>query len=236
MQPSVEAIEAASETALAATDSAPADLLGGLAGVVHGLVAALPYDLDGCWRSRAFELGRALLASASGAPAGICWPTSPGSAEHLCGLARGAAGVALALARLAALAPEAEGWAKAAAAARGYERGWFSPEHASWADLRQDALGPGGPGYPQLWCHGSVGIAHERLRATAAGLADPLCRADAAAAFLPAPQRPPSHSSPFPQAQAAATGRTAASVTGSAVWWTFSPRRTPLRLTLPRCR
>jgi lantibiotic modifying enzyme len=183
VQPSVEAIEAASETALAATDSAPADLLGGLAGVVHGLVAALPHDLDGGWRSRAFELGRALLASASGAPAGICWPTSPGSAEHLCGLARGAAGVALALARLAALAPEAEGWAKAAAAARGYERGWFSPEHASWADLRQDALGPGGPGYPQLWCHGSVGIAHERLRAIAAGLADPLCRADAAAAF-----------------------------------------------------
>jgi lantibiotic modifying enzyme len=181
--PSVEAIEAASEAALAEAGAAPADLLGGLAGVVHGLVEALPYDIDGGWRARAFDLGRALLAAAAGTPTGICWPTAPGSAEHLCGLGHGAAGVALALVRLAALAPEEEGWAAAAAAARGFERGWFSPEHASWADLRQDALGPGGPGYPHFWCHGSVGIAHERLRAIAAGLADPLCRADAAAAL-----------------------------------------------------
>ena len=181
--PSVEAVETASETALAGAASAPADLLGGLAGVVHGLVEALPYDLDGGWLARAFDLGRALLAAAEGAPTGLCWPSAPGRAEHLCGLGHGGAGVALALSRLAALAPGETGWAEAAKAARGFERGWFSPEHASWVDLRHDAVGPAGPSYPHFWCHGSVGIAHERLRAIEAGLADPLCRADAAAAL-----------------------------------------------------
>ena len=186
--PSVEAIETASSEALAsaASGAAPADLLGGLAGVVHGLLEALPYDLDGGWLARALMLGRSLLAAAEAAPTGLAWPSVPGGREHLCGLGHGAAGVALALSRLAALATGESAWAEAAQAARGFERGWFSPEDGSWADLRHDAMGPAGPSYPHFWCHGSVGIAQERLRAIAAGLDDPLCRADATAALAAA--------------------------------------------------
>jgi lantibiotic modifying enzyme len=180
--PAIEAMEAASEAALAEAAQAPADLLTGLAGVVVGLAEALLYDLDGGWLARAFDLGRALLAAAQPGPTGLSWPMVPGGAERLCGLGHGAAGVALALDRLAALAPQERGWSEAAAAARGFERGWFSPEHASWADLREATPGARARSHPHFWCHGSVGIGHERLHATRLG-GDALCRADAAAAL-----------------------------------------------------
>jgi lantibiotic modifying enzyme len=165
VQPGVEAIETASEVALAEAEQAPADLLAGMAGVVVGLAAALPYDLDGGWLARAFDLGRALLGAARPGPTGLSWPMLPGGAEHLCGLGHGASGVALALDALAALAPQEPGWAEAAAAARGYERGWFSAAQGSWADLRTPLPEHGGLPCPHFWCHGSVGIGLERLRA-----------------------------------------------------------------------
>jgi lantibiotic modifying enzyme len=182
VQSGVEAIETASEIALAEAKQAPSDLLVGLAGVVVGLIEALPYDLDGGWLARAFDLGRALLGAARPVPTGLAWPMLPGGAEHLCGLAHGAAGVALALEGLAGLAHQERGWAEAAAAARGYERGWFSPAHGSWADLREATVASHQRSCPHFWCHGSVGIGQERLRAMRR-CEDPLCRADAAAAL-----------------------------------------------------
>ncbi|MEZ0449126.1 lanthionine synthetase LanC family protein, partial [Cellulomonas sp. ICMP 17802] len=48
------------------------------------------------------------------------------------------------------------------------ERSWFSAREGSWADLRgvDEASVRAGtaPGYPHLWCHGSLGIGVARLR------------------------------------------------------------------------
>lgn len=181
----VQAIERGSEEALHAAAQGPFDLLAGTAGVVHVLVAAMEYDLDGGWRQRAQALGHALIARARRTETGWSWPIVAGSEDHLCGLGHGAAGIALALTELAALCPEESAWPAAAAHARAFERQWYSPAHGSWADLRFQARvqGSGEFAYPHFWCHGSVGIAHDRIAATASGLAAPLDRADALAAL-----------------------------------------------------
>jgi lantibiotic biosynthesis protein len=176
--PAVAAIEAASEAAhREVTGSGPYDLLSGLAGVVVGLVAALPYDLDGGWRASAFELGRILMAGARHDGVGWSWPMHPAHPERLCGLAHGAAGVALALETLGGLAPEEPGWREAAARGRAFERAWYEPVYGSWADLRGNVQAEAGLAYPHMWCHGSVGIAAERIQAAGSDL---LARADAA--------------------------------------------------------
>jgi lantibiotic modifying enzyme len=170
---------------LAAADAgAPFDLLAGSAGVVVGLGAAREYDLDGGWAARAFELGRGLLsvAIADGAdgPDGppLSWPLEPGSPTRLCGLAHGASGVALAFEVLGKLAPEEPGWRAAARRARTYERAHYSAEVGSWADLRlpEPGMPDAPPGHPHMWCHGSIGIAAERLGAVEH---DPMARSDA---------------------------------------------------------
>jgi lantibiotic modifying enzyme len=178
----VEAVEAASELALReAGDAGPYDLLGGISGVICGLLAAMAYDVDGGWQSRAFDLGRALLRGAVDDGTGWSWPVHPDLPERLCGLAHGASGSALALEALGRLAPDEPGWSDAAAKARGFERAWYAPEQGSWADLRSEVRsGTGGvPVYPHMWCHGSVGIAAERLALL--GTSDTLGRADAVA-------------------------------------------------------
>ena len=134
--PAVQLIERASEaTARAVAGEAPADLLSGLAGVVLGLVAARRYDLDGGWLRRAEALAAALIAAGRPEGAGLGLAAAdPGAAGCLCGLGHGASGVALALEALARVAGES--WRAAARRARDFERGWYAPEHGSWANLR----------------------------------------------------------------------------------------------------
>lgn len=182
VSPAVEAIEMAGEQALReAGEAGPYDLMSGLAGVIQGLLAALPYDVDGGWLGRAFELGRALLAGAADDGTGWSWPLDPRDPQRLCGLAHGASGIAFALEALAQVAPDETGWREAASRARAFERAWYAPEHGSWADLRAEGLSESGapPAYPHMWCHGSIGIAAERLRLAAGD--DLLARADAVA-------------------------------------------------------
>lgn len=181
----LEGIELGTAEALDRAGHGPFDLLAGTAGVVHVLVGAIDYDIDGDWRRRAVTLGHALIASARRTDTGWSWPMMPSMPDHLCGLAHGAAGVALAFTDLARLFPEESAWRDAAAQARAFERQWYSAAHGSWADLRSDTLGQGTRGfaYPHFWCHGSVGIGHDRIAAAAAGLADPPAQADALAAL-----------------------------------------------------
>lgn len=157
-----------------------ADLLEGLAGVIVGLDAALDLAPEQRWLDGALTLGRRLASLGERRVPGLAWPLHPGSSTYLCGLAHGASGVALALTRLARRDPDEPMWSRTAQRARDFERSYYSPEHGSWADLRDDAGGeaPSSRVYPHMWCHGSIGIAAERLDAT-----DRLGRADRLAAL-----------------------------------------------------
>lgn len=174
LAPAFAALDRASAAAIDHAATGPFDLLAGTAGVIVAILEAAEHDPKAILLRRAFVLGHALIAAARIDPLGWSWPASPSDGDHLCGLAHGAAGIALAFARLADFAPEDPRWAAAATAARGYERRWFAPDAASWADLRSDgrAAPSDPPAYPHFWCHGSVGIGAERLRALALGGGD----------------------------------------------------------------
>jgi class II lanthipeptide synthase len=158
----------------------PDDLLVGRAGVILALASAMQHDLDGGWEARCFHLGRSLVSAA--VPEGIdgpdgvplSWRLARESEVRLCGLAHGASGVALAFESLATLAGGDAAWRALARRARAFERMYYSVEHGSWADLREWD-GHSDPPCPHMWCHGSIGIGAERLRAATD---DVLARAD----------------------------------------------------------
>lgn len=87
------------------------------------------------------------------------------------GLAHGAAGIALALARLYA-ATGRERWRRAAQAALARERSVFDPVARNWPDLRASRLAHG-PGSLVGWCGGAPGIALSRLDCLAIDLGAP---------------------------------------------------------------
>lgn len=156
-----------------------ADLAGGLAGVLLAQVRT------GARAARIAATADALVARSRDADGGRCWtdPAPAGEAERpLCGLAHGAAGIALALAEAAVVTGRAT-HARAAEAALRWERLWFDPLRG-WPDLRGDA-----PSYPAYWCHGAAGIGVARLRLgelarahPALGLPADVLRAEAEAA------------------------------------------------------
>jgi lantibiotic biosynthesis protein len=182
--PALAMIDRSSELALieAREGRAPADLLVGTAGVIFGLLTVGRHDRDGHWYDRAIELGDLLVSSAHSTDGDLAWPLAPGSEQLLCGLAHGAAGVALALDRLARAAPEGSRFADAARRGRAYERRWYDRRHGSWADLRAEVveMAAGNIVCPHYWCHGSVGIGADRIIADSDDL---FARADAMAAL-----------------------------------------------------
>lgn len=158
-------------------DELAADLLGGLAGMVVGLDYAL--DAVDClrWSQAMIDFGHRLVKSATVAEMGLSWPVYPGSTDHLCGLAHGASSVALAMQALDRRRADAGPWLATAQQAREFERMHYWPQYGSWADLRSDVDAATAPGVeaqfgpddgvvcPHMWCHGSIGIAAERLTA-----------------------------------------------------------------------
>jgi lantibiotic modifying enzyme len=122
----------------------------------------------------AANLGVSLIAAGRPGRRGLRWPTTTafGLRAGLTGMSHGAAGIGLALAELAADTGD-DRFRSAAVAAFDFERGYFDPAHANWADLR----GPGGARiggrwrtYAPFWCHGAAGIALSRLLSATAGL------------------------------------------------------------------
>jgi lantibiotic modifying enzyme len=163
-----------------AADPPAVDLIGGLAGTILGVIGCCAATGEA---APARELGAAagrLAARAVPQTWGEAWPP-PGGGQPLLGLGHGAAGIALALAEVAALGGD-PALGHAARAAVEYERGWFDPERPGWPDLRATAPGDDPESWMSAWCHGALGIGLSRLRLARLG-ADPLDAIEAAAAI-----------------------------------------------------
>ena len=157
-------------------DGALDDFIAGRSGTLLALVTAAAAGVPGDWLARSRTLAEALLATArkpDDVPEALGWELYQ-DGPLLCGLGHGASGVALALEGLARIDADPR-WSSAAAAARRYERSWYSAAVGSWADLREGQVS-----YPHMWCHGSVGVAAERLAAVMGGTRDEMAAADLA--------------------------------------------------------
>lgn len=198
----LNALEAA--RAEARDGTAALDHLAGLAGAVHAASALARAKVPASrqFSALACELAEYLAAASEPAPVGRAWRMSPHDpGPPLAGLAHGAAGIALAFTSLATIDPgHAQRWLVLAAEARAFERLHVDSHRGSWADLRVQSNGSSPGSCPHFWCHGSVGIAQERLLAWQAAPADPLVATDlaiglagaraAAAALLAGPVGP----------------------------------------------
>jgi lantibiotic modifying enzyme len=132
------------------------DVADGAAGAILGLLTLLGETGGDLERDRAIACGRRLLALQAPAGGGGAWPTPDG--RFLGGFAHGAAGAALALARLFEATGEHE-FLAAARAALTFEHTLFSPADQNWLMPRED----GGTLALCGWCHGAPGIALGRL-------------------------------------------------------------------------
>ncbi|MCK2244309.1 MULTISPECIES: type 2 lanthipeptide synthetase LanM family protein [unclassified Crossiella] len=157
------------------------DVLGGSAGAILGLLALT----DSPHRTEALQLAELaadhLLTHRLDTESGYGW-IATGATQPLTGLSHGGAGIAMALARLHALAPHPD-YLRTITGTLTHENSHFVPGAANWLDLREYT--PEG-GASHAWCHGAPGIALARqdlLRHDfLAGQADQL-RADLAAAM-----------------------------------------------------
>src|SRR5439155_1624692 len=126
--------------------------------------------------SAAIQCGEHLLARLQRTEHGVGW-TIPQQPAPLSGFAHGAAGIAWALLKLAALTGM-ERFHATALAAIAHERSLFSPEARNWRDLR----GPASDSFRTAWCHGAPGIGLARL-STIEQLDDPEVRREIDAAL-----------------------------------------------------
>lgn len=151
------------------------DVMAGAAGAALGLLALHRATGDPAILLRARWCGDHLLARALPMAAGIGWAS--GRHPPTTGLSHGAAGIALALARLAAATGEPR-YAAAAAEARAFEDWAFDAAQGNWRDLREGV--EAGPRFMNAWCHGALGIG--LARAAMPGPGDAAAARDVAAA------------------------------------------------------
>jgi lantibiotic biosynthesis protein len=162
------------------------DLMSGSAGAIAGLLALARLLDDERLVGRAQRLADELAGGARRGREGWSWPAPGQRRMHgLCGMARGAAGIAWALLELHAATAE-QRHRDSAEHALAYERHWFDARHADWPDLRgierRERRGAFRAPPAAGWSHGAAGIALVRLRAWRL-LADGRCRAEATTAL-----------------------------------------------------
>jgi type 2 lantibiotic biosynthesis protein LanM len=159
------------------------DVIGGSAGLILGLLPLYRATRDTAVLALAERAGDHLLAHRTAARGFQVWAS--GRDPALTGASHGAAGIALALARLGA-ATGAARFAEAAHQALAFERACYSAEHGGWPDYRKTP-----PAYPHQWCHGSTGIGLTRV-ALRRDLDDPAIADEIAAAVASTLAAPPS--------------------------------------------
>jgi type 2 lantibiotic biosynthesis protein LanM len=145
------------------------DILGGSAGAILAILNLLTIRPSKRAVSLVTRCGEHLIAHAQPMPRGIGWPNASIRSQPLSGFSHGAAGMALALLKLAHETGREE-FRLTALQAIDYERSLFSPQHHNWRDLREFDLETNPAGrdvqehYAVTWCHGAPGIGLARLQ------------------------------------------------------------------------
>jgi type 2 lantibiotic biosynthesis protein LanM len=142
------------------------DIITGAAGCIGALLSLndqLPSKLT---LDAALQCGERLIARAQPMENDVGW-LIPGQSRPLAGFAHGAAGIAWALLRLAAVTQD-ERFRTTALAGIAYERSLFSAEAGNWRDLRlrtesSSATNGEGDHFMTAWCSGAPGIGLARL-------------------------------------------------------------------------
>ena len=149
------------------------DIVDGSAGCVAALLSLYTVAPSASTLAAAITCGDHLLAHAQSSGPGVGWRTLH-QPTPLAGFARGNAGIAWALFRLAAVTGE-ERFRRTAIAALAYERSVLSPERQNWPDLRSqlervveqdhqvEQVLLREQSYCMAWSHGAPGIALGRL-------------------------------------------------------------------------
>lgn len=151
-----KAEELALSLAAAIPEDKSYDVIGGAAGLIPVLLSQNHLRPSDRMREMAVQCGEHLVQNAVACPNGIGWITMADS-QPLTGFAHGTAGIAWALARLAAASGQSQ-FLETAAMALNYERSLFSPEHKNWPDLRDFVRKSKGESYAGAWCHGAPGV------------------------------------------------------------------------------
>lgn len=136
------------------------DLLAGAAGFLLALLSLHAVTRSSALIDLARRCGDRLIATSRPAGSGVGWTIVGTGEAPLAGLSHGAAGIALALLKLAEQTGDAA-YRKTAIAAMAYERTLFDTEARTWRDLRPDTRSA--ESCINAWCHGAPGIGLARL-------------------------------------------------------------------------
>jgi type 2 lantibiotic biosynthesis protein LanM len=133
------------------------DVMSGSAGAILALLMLFAQTESEATLRTAILCGDHLLAKQEPAPTGAAWRT--GHAKFMTGLSHGAAGIALALLRLAAATGHGR-FEEAALKAIAFENSTFDRAEGNWPDFRYAT--PTSPAFMTTWCHGGPGIGMAR--------------------------------------------------------------------------
>ena len=148
------------------------DLLFGAAGAILALTVLFEMTGDARVPAVGRRLGEHIVAGSALDPSGHrAWRTVPHVPRAMTGFSHGAAGIALALLRLAAITGD-ERFLQASCEAVAFERAVFDPELGNWPDFRSRQPGTDRVGAMTSWCNGAAGIGLMRTACIGTPLAD----------------------------------------------------------------
>lgn len=140
------------------------DIVSGAAGTVLSFLALFEATKEPWALDNAIACGQHLLKNRIETPSGHRTWRNRSVEKPLSGFSHGAAGIAYALLRLAAVTND-NAYREAAIESIGYEQSLFSLTSGNWRDLRtaRNPFSPNSDQFCTAWCHGAPGIALARI-------------------------------------------------------------------------